>query len=575
MNFIFGVCIFILITHTISTLEERIFPMKKLTTAATDQAVQDGIVFMEQTLLQWKVPRKDIALTLLTAEELLVRLVRNAKDGAQITIKLHRFLDAVNIHVNCPGVPFDASDLEEQMGLDEDWAPDEQLVVQNLVRRVCGEQFHITNRNGVNLCSIAVKASSYKKLFEILSALGLGLLFGFLLKLLPAEWSKLLTSNLLSPISTMFLNALKMIVGPLVLFSIASSIAEFDNLKSLGKIAGKVMGFYCLTSLLAIAVGYLVYQVFPIGTPAMKDMIDSSVAAATVSGSSQVSLSIRDTIINIIPNNPITPFQNGDMLQIIFIAALLGVGTALLSDSGAPVQKALKTANDLFSRITGIIIGFMPIAVFCSMAKMICGMEISNLLKVAAWIPVCYVGHFSMILVYLVLLVLFARINPFTFVRKFIPVMVSAFSTSSSNVVMPMSMEYCEKKLGVSPKIASFSIPLGATVNMDGSCITLIITALFAARIFELPITQPVLLSIVITIMALSIGAPGIPGGNLICISVLLPTIGIPAETVSLVMGIYSLVGMSQVMTNVTGDAVVTTIVAKQEKALDLKTFNE
>ena len=151
--------------------------------------------------------------------------------------------------------------------------------------------------------------------------------------------------------------------------------------------------------------------------------------------------------------------------------------------------------------------------------------------------------------------------------------MAAGFSSSSSNVVMPLSMKQCGEKLGISSRIYSFSIPLGATVNMDGSCITLIITALFAARIFALPVTTAMLVSMVITIIALSMGSPGVPGGNLVCMSILLPTIGIPAEAISIVMGFYSLVGMSQVMTNVTGDAVVTTIVAKWEKAIDLERY--
>ena len=549
--------------------------MKKCVLLAAEENIADGVEFVRQSLHAWRLSSKTIATTLLTVEELLAQLIRTSQENANIIIKLYRAFGNVDIKISCLGSPFDASDLEKQLSYDGDMTLDEALVVQNLINRVSGDHVHIAHRKGLNICTILVKASEYKSLIAIACALGLGILFGLLMKfLLPESWSLGIINHILSPISTMFLNALKTVVAPLVLFSIASSIADFDNLKTLGRIAAKVMGLYFLTSLLAIAVGYAVYQVFPIGDPALQSMVTDS-ASATIAKGAQVSLSIQDTIVGIVPTDFITPFQKGDMLQVIFLAVLLGLGTAMLSGSDSLFAKGLKSANAVFSKVIGIIIWFMPGAVFCSMAKMIMGMQLSSLLSAAAWVPVCYAGHISMILVYLALLPVLAGLNPLRFLKGYAPVMAAAFSSSSSNVVMPLSMKQCGEKLGISPSIYSFSIPLGATVNMDGSCITLIITALFAAKIFALPVTSSMLVSIVVTIIALSMGAPGVPGGNLVCISILLPTIGIPAEAVSIIMGIYSLVGMSQVMTNVTGDAVVTTIVAKWEKAIDLNKFGK
>lgn len=547
--------------------------MKKQVFCAAEKSIAQGVDFVRQALQEWRIPSKTIAATLLTTEDLLAQLVRTAGENGEITVKLFRLFGAVDIKLSCLGSPFDTSDLENNLFFDGDMTPDEALVIQNLVSRISGDHVHIAHRKGLNICTVSVKASEYKSLISILCALGLGIAFGLLMKfLLPEGWSLAIANHILSPISTMFLNALKTVVAPLVLFSIASSIAEFDNLKALGRIAAKVMGLYVLTSLLAIAVGYAVYQVFPIGDPALRSMVTDS-ASATIAKGAQVSLSIQDTIVGIIPTDFITPFQKGDMLQVIFLAVLLGLGTAMISGSASSFAKVLKSANAVFSKMIGIIIWFMPGAVFCSMAKMILGMEFSSLLSVAAWVPLCYAGHFAMILVYLVLLLVLTRLNPLCFLKGFAPAMAAGFSSGSSNVVMPLSMKLCGEKLGICPRIYSFAIPLGATVNMDGSCITLIITALFMARIFALPVTASMLVSMVVTILALSMGSPGVPGGNLVCMSILLPTIGIPAEAISIVMGFYSLIGMSQVMTNVTGDAVVTTIVAKWEKAIDLERY--
>ncbi|MGN0779056.1 MAG: cation:dicarboxylate symporter family transporter [Aristaeellaceae bacterium] len=549
--------------------------MKKRMLPAIEANIASGVDFVQQSLQGWKLPPKTIAATLLTIEELLAQMVRTSSAEGEMSIKLYRAFGAVDIQITCLGSPFDASDLEKQLSFDGELTPDEALAIQNLTSRVSGSHVHIAHRRGLNICTVAVKPSEYKGLISILCALCLGIVFGLLMKLLlPESWSLALVNHLLAPVSTMFLNALKTVVAPLVLFSIASSIADFDNLKALGRIAARVMGLYVLTSLLAIGVGYLVYQVFPIGDPALQSMVTDA-ASATIAKSASVSLSIQDTIVGIIPTDFITPFQKGDMLQVIFLAVLLGLGAAMLSGNDSLFAKGLKSANAVFSKVVGIIIWFMPAAVFCSMAKMMLGMQLSSLLNAAAWIPVCYAGHFAMILVYFVLLFVLAGLNPLRFLKGFAPVMAAAFSSSSSNVVMPLSMKHCGEKLGISPRIYSFSIPLGATVNMDGSCITLIITALFAAKIFGLPVTPSMLVSMVITIIALSLGSPGVPGGNLVCMSILLPTIGIPAEAISIVMGFYSLIGMSQTMTNVTGDAVVTSIVAKWEKAMDIERFGK
>ena len=215
----------------------------------------------------------------------------------------------------------------------------------------------------------------------------------------------------------------------------------------------------------------------------------------------------------------------------------------------------------------------MPVAIFCSMAKMVISMNIDSLLSVLTWVPTIYFGDLLMLTVYGLMILTLAGINPLTFFKKYYSVMIAGFTLCSSNAVLPTAMEVCDKKLGISKKLYSFSLPLGATINMDGSCITQMISALFMAKIFGIPVTAAVIMQLALAIFILSVGAPGVPGGALVCISLLLPQIGIPAEAISIIMGLYSLVSMMQTATNVTGDAVVTLIVAKSEKQVDLKTY--
>jgi len=220
-----------------------------------------------------------------------------------------------------------------------------------------------------------------------------------------------------------------------------------------------------------------------------------------------------------------------------------------------------------------MIISVMPLAIFCNMAKLAQSMEIGNLASALMWIPVIYCGALVMLVVYGLLIWIVGRENPITFYRKFYPVSLTGYTLGSSNATLPTSMEICGGKLGISPKIYSFSLPLGATVNMDGTCITLMVSALFMSKIFGIPVTFTTLATLFLSIFVLSVGAPGVPGSALICISLLLPQIGVPAEAISIVMGLYTLVGMMTACINVTGDGVITLIVAKKEKLLDLDVF--
>ena len=541
--------------------------MKKFTLKAQISNIPEAVSLTQDYLKSLKLKNDAVLSALFSLEDVLNSLINHSSPSEDLNIKIFSYFGNISVRILCKGTAFGIYELKNQYvfaDLDED----EENVIQELIAKVLGDNISINHKNGINHVQINVKKSPYRQLINTLFALIGGIVFGLLLKnVLSDEINLMLVNSLFSPVYTMFLNALKMIVGPLVLFSIASSISEFDNLRSLGKIAGKVMLMYVFTSLLAIITGRIAYFIAPVGNSELMNMVSQN-AAVTPS----VSVSLKNTIMNIIPNNIISPFLNGDMLQIIFMAVLLGVGTSLFHNE--KLNEAIKIINGLMSKITAVIISFMPIAVLCSMTKMIVTIDMSNIMSVFAWVPVCYLGHFMMIAVYMLLMVVLTGLNPLKFLKKFSGVMLTGFSTASSNATMPSSMKACDEKLGIASRIYSFSIPLGATINMDGSCVTLIITAFYMARIFGVDINGSELFTIFMMIMVLSMGAPGVPGGNLICISILLPCIGIPSDAIGIIMGVYSLVGMSQTMTNVTGDAIVTTIIASSEKAVDLDIYN-
>ena len=548
--------------------------MKKKRILSKIDNIREGMDFIEATLTEKKIAKKEKAKTMLAAEEILSGLVNNSQEETYIDIEATGVLGNVNFNFKSKGCEFDIDSITDRLLFPVERSDDEEAnsIIRNLVNKVFGESISIKHDKGLNKVSLNVRRSSYSALIFTLLGLGLGILVGIILKqAAPGAVSGAISDNIFSPVYTMFMNALKLIVGPLVFCSVASSIADFGDLKALGRIALKVVGMYLITSMIAFFVGFGSYSLFSIGDPALKNAV-SDAAAGTVAASQGTTISIKDTLVGVIPNNIITPFLESNLLQIIFMAVVLGITASAIAKRMPGLKNGLLTLNNAFSLITSKLMILMPVVVFCSMAKMMIAMDMSSLGSVLVWIPVNYFGYALMIGVYLILFLILARLNPLKFLKKWYKAMITAFTLASSNATLPTSAKQCEE-LGVSNKVYSFSLPLGATINMDGTVITLIISSLFMAKIFGVDINPGMLLSLFISIMVMSVGAPGVPGGALICFTLLLPQIGVPAEAVSIIMGIYPLASMMMTAVNVTGDAAVTTIVAKSEKLFDVKKF--
>lgn len=547
-----------------------------MTINAVQQEISLAVDYIRETLNKKKVRTREIVRSALSAEEVLIAMIAHADSPQEkISVTVSSGLGNIEIRIRGKGTPFDTAKIRETASFhpDEDQDDSASEALRSLYERVMRNIMSVYHRQGVNNVTISVFRSKYRQLILTLVALVVGMAAGILLKAtLPDEIASTVSTNLFAPVSTMFLNALKMIVGPLVFFSIASSVADFGDMKALGRIVGKVVGGYMFTSVVAILIGILVWHIIPIGNPELQGAVDAS-AASSITGQS-VTVNIKDTIVGIIPKDIVSPFLNANMLQIIFMSVIVGVVSGLLSKKLQLFKPFLSEGYTIFSRITSMIIGVMPVAIFCSMAKMVLAMKLNTLLSVFSWVPVCYAGCILMIVVYGLMILVFGRLNPLTFFRKYYPAMLTAYTFASSNAALPTSMEHCDRSLGISRRIYSISLPLGATINMDGSCVVLCVSALFMAKIFGIPVTLPLLLTLAFSVFVLSIGAPGVPGAALVCLSILLPQLGMPSEAISLVMGLYSLIGMILVCTNVTGDAVMTLIVAKAEKQLDLKVYN-
>ena len=288
------------------------------------------------------------------------------------------------------------------------------------------------------------------------------------------------------------------------------------------------------------------------------------------------STSVVDTLMNIIPENPFQSLAEGTMLQVILFALIVGILLAKMGERAELISNFMAQCNDLMMEMTELIMSFAPIGVFCMLARTFANLGFD------AFVPLLkYMGSVMIALavqclgVYMLLLLLFTRLNPLRFIRKFFPVMAFAFSTSTSNATIPMNIDTLEEKIGVSRKVSSFTIPLGATINMDGTSIMQGVAVVFAAQAYGIHLGGMGYLTVIATATLASVGTAGIPSVGLVTLSMVFTSVGIPVEAIALIMGIDRILDMMRTAVNITGDAVCTTIVAHQNGDLNKEVFYE
>ncbi|MBE5882347.1 MAG: dicarboxylate/amino acid:cation symporter [Lachnospiraceae bacterium] len=408
---------------------------------------------------------------------------------------------------------------------------------------------------------------------KIFIALLVGAVTGILIHYaLPASEfkDKFIVEGVLYVIGQGFIRLMQMLVVPLVFCSLVCGSMAIGDTKTLGKVGVKTVGFYIATTALAVSIALSVAYLINPGIGLNMDAVEKSEVAATTAGTS-----IVDTLLNIIPKNPIGSMANGDMLPIIVFALFVGIMLAKLGSKASTVANFFSQFNDVMMEMTMAIMSIAPIGVFCLIARTFATVGFS------AFAPMLkYMGSVTLALllqcfvVYQVLLFIFTRLNPLKFIKKFLPVMGFAFSTATSNATIPMSIDTLNKKMGVSKQISSFTIPLGATINMDGTSIMQGVAVVFIAQVYGIDLTIGNLATVVLTATLASIGTAGVPSVGLVTLAMVLNSVGLPTEGIALIMGIDRILDMLRTAVNITGDAVCTTIVAKQEKALNKDVFN-
>ena len=409
---------------------------------------------------------------------------------------------------------------------------------------------------------------------QIFIALLIGALFGVVIHYwIPSSYIKdtVIVEGVLYVVGQGFIRLMQMLVVPLVFCSLICGSMAIGDTKTLGKVGVKTIGFYLVTTALAVCVALGSALLINPGRGLDMDAVQKGTVSSTTEATSLV-----DTLLNIIPKNPVQSMANGDMLPIIVFALFVGIMLAKLGTRGSVVANCFSQFNDVMMEMTMAIMKIAPIGVFCLIARTFATVGFS------AFAPMLkYMGNVTLALaiqclvVYQILLFVFTRLNPFKFIKKFLPVMGFAFSTATSNATIPMSIDTLSKKMGVSKQISSFTIPLGATINMDGTSIMQGVAVVFIAQAYGIPLTMGNLATVVVTATLASIGTAGVPSVGLVTLAMVLNSVGLPTEGIALIMGIDRILDMIRTAVNITGDAVCTTIVCHQEGSLNREVFNK
>ena len=403
----------------------------------------------------------------------------------------------------------------------------------------------------------------------ILIGMLLGLIVGLLLNFYvtdPFIKDIVLMNNVFYLGGNLFIKLMKMLVVPLVFFSIVVGVASISDIRTIGSIGGTTILIYLITTAVAVTIALMIGMFIQPG---------AGLHMSDIGGTSNLTMNqtMTDTILNLVPDNPFSSLATGDMLPVIIFGLLIGIILAKLREETETFNKIFTEGNKIMMEMTSIVMKFAPIGVFCLMAKTFGGLGFDGILPLGKYFVCVLIGlAIQGFVVYPSLLVLFTRLNPIKFFERFFSVMFFAFSSSTSNATIPLNMEKLHE-MGVSRDVSSFTIPLGATINMDGTAIMQGVAVMFAAQAYGIDLGTSALLTVIFTAVMASVGTAGVPSVGLVTLTMVFNSVGLPVQAIGVIFGIDHILDMFRTAINVTGDAICTIIVSFRNKAIDLDIY--
>ena len=399
-----------------------------------------------------------------------------------------------------------------------------------------------------------------KKKLSLPAKIFIGMLAGIIVGLLFIK-NPAFTTDYLKPIGTIYINLLKFLVVPVVLFSITDGVISLKDLKRVGSVGLKTFIYYMFTTALAVVIGLVVVNLFKGYFPAL-----SSADLGALEYTAKETPKVMDVIVNIFPSNLVQPMVAADMLPVIVIAIFFGAGILAAGEKGEKIGEWINCMNEVVMKIMMMIIEFTPYGVFCLMANVVAVNGASIVGTLALIIGVAYIGYIIHVVVVYGLSVKFlSKMSPIAFFKGIAPAMMCAFTTTSSNATLPLNIECCNN-MGAEPEISSFVLPLGATINMDGTAIYQAVCAVFIACCYGIDLTLSQMAMIVLTATLASVGTAGVSGAGMIMLAMVLTSVGLPVEGIAIIAGVDKLFDMGRTTLNITGDATCAMWISRLER---------
>ena len=412
--------------------------------------------------------------------------------------------------------------------------------------------------------------------WQILLGMVFGVLFAFIL--IQFTWGKDLIVDWVKPFGTIFINLLKLIAVPLILASLIKGISDLKDISKLSKMGGRTIGLYILTTVIAVSIGLVIVNIIKPGSFISEQTRTELVASYTADANSKIEAANKQSevgplqsLIDIVPDNIIkASADNGNMLQVIFFAVIFGIAMILLpEDKSKPVKDFFDSFNEIILKMIDLIMLFSPFGVFALLAAIVAESPRLDLFKALGMYGLTVIiGLILVMSFYLFLVKVFAKKSPRFFINGISPAQLLAFSTSSSAATLPVTMERTVDNLGVDDEVASFVLPIGATINMDGTSLYQAVAAVFIAQSFGMDLSLATQLGIIVTATLASIGSAAVPGAGMVMLVIVLAQAGIPEAGLALIFAIDRPLDMCRTTVNVTGDAAVSMIVAKSVNKL-------
>ena len=527
--------------------------------------VSKSLLFIEETLKELRVKKRDLLEALLISEETILLLSEHAPEDAAIKVTITQRMGVSRIRLVIPGTPVTLDEHLGTVSIDQLGEETEDAIRSVMLRSYADSIKYRHSRSG-NILTIVTGIPERILATRTVAAIILSVITAFLIRQTMSDAAiQWISTNLLSPVESLFISALMCITAPAVFVSIACSMFRFEGFSELEQSGKTVVVTYLLTSVTATIIGVLIFKLFQPGEVGVLTL-----QAGT--GSVEV-FSLLSILRSLIPPNVVEPFISVNSLQLMVVAMTIGTALTMSGKRVRHLKVLLEELDVLCGKVSSMVMCVVPVVVYCSTANALLSARAEVLSAIAELIPALMAGMAALLILYGLILVIVAGLNPLPFMKKYVPAMKGVFLKGSSVAAIPINMRISRRQLGVPKSICAFSIPLGATINMDGNCICLTIISLFFARICGVAFGPNEIIVLLMLVLILSLGAPIAPGSLILCLVTLLTQMGIDIGAISLVIGLNFILEMLLGMVNSVGNVVVALLVARREGSLDLDTY--